>query len=77
MVHVHSLLTPVWEGASRVEVDDTGFSGCSYWSKGAGGVLKRMRLTRKMNSSELRRFGDSSNLHSKKMEKALSFWGCA
>ena len=25
--HVHSLLTPVWEGASIVEVDDTGFSG--------------------------------------------------
>ena len=31
--HVHSLLTPVWDGASIVEVDDTGFSGGCYWSR--------------------------------------------
>ena len=36
--HVHSLLTPVWEGASIVEVDGTGFYGSSYWSRGAGGL---------------------------------------
>ena len=66
---VHSLLTPVWEGASIVAVDDTG----SYWSRGAGGVWKRMRLTRKTNSSELRRFGDSSNLHSRRWKRLCPF----
>ena len=67
--HVQSLLTNVWEGASIVEVDDTGFSGGCYWSRGAGGVWKRMRLTRKTNSSELRRFGDSSILHSRRWKR--------
>ena len=70
---VHSLLTPVWEGASKVEVDDTGFSGGCYWSRGAGGVWKRMRLTGKTNSSELRRFGDSSDLHSRRWKRLCPF----
>ena len=69
--HVHSLLTPVWEGARKAEVDF--FSGSSYWSRGAGGVWKRMRLTRKTNSSELRRFGDSSNLHSRRWKRLCPF----
>ena len=56
-----------------VEVDDTGFSGGSYWSRGAGGVWKRMRLTRKTNSSELRRFGDFSILHSRRWKRLCPF----
>ena len=34
--------------------------GDGYWSRGAGGVWKRMRLTRKIHSSQLRRFGGIS-----------------
>ena len=71
--HVHSLFTNVWEGTSIVEVDGTGFSGSSCWSRGAGGVWKRMRLTRKTNSSELRRFGDSFNLHSRRWKWLCPF----
>ena len=59
--HVHSLLTPVWEGASIVEVDGTGFYGGSYTG------------TRKTNSSKLRRFGDSSNLHSRRWKRLCPF----
>ena len=47
--------------------------GVSYWSRGAGGVWKRMRLTRKTNSSEVRRFGDSSNLHSRRWKRLCPF----
>ena len=67
--YVHSLLTPVWEGAGLVGVAVVGFNGGSYWSRGAGGVWKRMRLTRKTNSSQLRRFGDSSNLHIRRWKR--------
>ena len=71
--HVHSLLTSVWEGAGLVEVAPVGFYGSSYWSRGAGGVWKRKRLTRKTNSSQMRRFGDSSNLHTRSWKRLCLF----
>ena len=54
---VHSLLTPAGEGVGLLEVSPVVPSGSSCWIRGAGGVWKRMRLTRKTNSSQLRRSG--------------------
>ena len=55
--HVHSLLTPGGLGVGLVEVAQVVPNRSSRWIRGAGGVWKRMRLTRKTNSAQLRRSG--------------------
>ena len=71
--HVHSLLTPVGDGVGLVEVAPAVPHGGSCWITGAAGVWKRMRLTRKTNSSLLRRFRDPCLLHNRRWKRLCPF----
>ena len=75
---VHALITA---GGFRAGEDRMIPGGC--WTRGAGGIWKRVRLTKKTTSSLIRRHGELHVRHGKRWKRlhvsaeVLGFWDCS